>query len=168
MEAGVLVSIAVVLAAIAVGYNMIRSQFYVGVDAGKVVVLRGSPGTVLGFTIREVDGAACVTRSGELTVLDSGRGFPAGCAELTRSDLTASARASVDGGLPPGNRGEAMQALQALVKSGLLPPCDSAASPGSTPPVAPPTTTTVPAPTLGAPAATTAPVTTGQNCRSTN
>lgn len=164
-------TVAVVLAGLAglgFGYNAIRSQYYVGVDGEKVVVLRGSPGTVAGFTIREVDGVACVDRNGGLRLMSVGDTFPTGCVELRRSDLRESARADVEKGLPPGDRGAARQAMRTLVETQLLPPCASAASPGSSAPLAPPTTTTVPAPTLGVPATTAVPVTRGQNCRATN
>ncbi|MFE5285775.1 serine/threonine-protein kinase [Nocardia sp. NPDC056611] len=156
------------LAGLGFGYHAIRSQYYVGVDGEKVVVLRGSPGTVAGFTIREVDGVACVDRNGGLRQMSVGDTFPTGCVALRRSDLRESARADVEKGLPPGDRGAAMQAMRTLVETQLLPPCDRAASPGSGAPLAPPTTTTVPAPTLGVPATTAVPVTSGQNCRAVN
>ncbi|WP_460721438.1 PP2C family protein-serine/threonine phosphatase [Nocardia heshunensis] len=145
-------------AGLTVGYNMIRSNYYVGVDGEKVVVLRGLPGSVLGYSIRDVDQVGCVTRTGELTLSGPDDKFPSGCVQLTRSDLRASGRDSVDKGLPPGSRDDAVKQIRNLVQSELLPPCEKAqpqqpvTTPVPTPPADPnqpgtPVTTTPAAPT---------------------
>ncbi|MFE3983831.1 PP2C family protein-serine/threonine phosphatase [Nocardia tengchongensis] len=112
-------------AGLTVGYNMIRSNYYVGVDGEKVVVLRGLPGSVLGYSIREVDQVGCVTRSGELTLAAPGDKFANGCVPLTREALRPSGRDSVDKGLPPGSRDDAIKQIRNLVSTELLPPCDA-------------------------------------------
>ncbi|MEV6770905.1 PP2C family serine/threonine-protein phosphatase [Nocardia sp. NPDC051030] len=154
-------------AGLTVGYNMIRSNYYVGADGGKIVVLRGLPGSVLGYSIRDVDQLACVTRGGELKMTAPGESFPSGCLELKRNDLRPSGRDSVDKGLPPGSREDAIRQMQNLL-SELLPPCEKptpAPPPVVTPPAGDPAqtnVTTTPAipPTSAAPTTTTAPVTT--------
>ncbi|MVU79829.1 serine/threonine protein phosphatase [Nocardia sp. ET3-3] len=143
-------------AGLTVGYNMIRSNYYVGVDGEKVVVLRGLPGSVLGYSIRDVDQVGCVTRTGELTLAGSSSGFPSGCVQLTRSDLRPSGRDSVDKGLPPGSRDDAVKQIRNLVQSELLPPCEKA-QPTPTPnPTPPPSDSNQPnAPVTTTPAAPT-------------
>ncbi|MEC3914129.1 protein phosphatase 2C domain-containing protein [Nocardia sp. CDC160] len=127
-------------AGLTVGYNMIRSNYYVGVDGEKVVVLRGLPGSVLGYSIRDVDQVGCVTRAGELTLTGAGDKFPAGCAQLTRNDLRPSGRDSVDKGLPPGSRDDAVKQIRNLVQTELLPPCEKPQPPAPSTPVPPPAT----------------------------
>ncbi|MGW4355258.1 hypothetical protein ACWELJ_24545 [Nocardia sp. NPDC004582] len=147
-------------AGLTVGYNMIRSNYYVGVDGEKVVVLRGLPGSVLGYSIRDVDQVGCVTRAGELTLAAPGDKFAAGCVSLTREALRPSGRDSVDKGLPPGSRDDAIKQIRMLVSTELLPPCETKAqapsnpnpSPSPAPPADPnqpgtPVTTTPAAPT---------------------
>ncbi|WP_067573238.1 PP2C family protein-serine/threonine phosphatase [Nocardia acidivorans] len=169
-------------AGLTVGYNMIRSNYYVGAEHDRVVVLRGLPGSVLGYSIRDVDQIACVTRGGDLQLAAPGSDFPSGCRELRLVDLKPTGRDSVDKGLPPGSSDDAVKQLQSLTRNDLLPPCEKP-QPPSTPPATPPSsappvdpnapgvTTTPAAPittapsTPAAPTTTTAPQTPGQNCR---
>ncbi|MCU1640954.1 MAG: Protein-serine/threonine phosphatase [Nocardia sp.] len=178
-------------AGLTVGYNMIRGNYYVGADHDKVVVLRGLPGSVLGYSIRDVDQSACVTRSGDLQLTSPGADFPSGCRSLQLTDLKPTGRDSVDKGLPPGSRDDAVKQLQSLTRNDLLPPCEKqqpVVPPVVTPPVdpnanggsttpAPPTTTTAAGAPAGTgdghqleprspvPSTTIAPQTPGQNCR---
>ncbi|MFB7720636.1 MULTISPECIES: PP2C family protein-serine/threonine phosphatase [unclassified Nocardia] len=183
-------------AGLTVGYNMIRSNYYVGTQDDKVVVLRGLPGSVLGYSIHDVDQIACVTRTGELQISAIGSSFGAGCRELRLLDLKPTGRDSVNKGLPPGSREEAGKQLQALTRNDLLPPCEKAQpqpQPSTTPPSTPvdpnaPVTTTPAVPTTTpaavpggenhpleprktdqpTPTTTTAPQQPGQNCRVTD
>ncbi|MBL1073265.1 serine/threonine-protein phosphatase [Nocardia sp. 2] len=152
-------------AGLAIGYNMVRSNYYVGAENGRVVILRGLPGSVLGFTIRDVDQIACATRSGEIQLADPGAAFPPGCRELTLPDLKSTVQDSVQKGLPGVNRDEAVKQMQNLSgDKGLLPPCEKPVSPPvTTPPPGDPTqsgaATTTPAP----PTTTGVPPTSGEN-----
>lgn len=181
-------------AGLTVGYNMIRGNYYVGAEGDRVVIHRGLPGSVLGFSIRDVNERGCVNRAGELQLVAPDTDFPSGCRELKLIDLKPTGRDSVDKGLPPGSHDDAVKQMRALAERELLPACEKQApvAPNtntntSTTPVDPnaPTTavppTTVP-PQPGAdgngenrplePRKTTPPVTTttapqtpGQNCR---
>ncbi|QLY31084.1 PP2C family protein-serine/threonine phosphatase [Nocardia huaxiensis] len=151
-------------AGLTIGYNMVRSNYYVGAEGGKVVILRGLPGSVLGFTIRDVDQIACATRNGEIQLADPGSAFPPGCRELTLPDLKSTVQDSVQKGLPGVSRDEAVKQMQNLSgDKGLLPPCEKpAAPPVTTPPPGDPNqpgaSTTAAAPTTtGAPATSTPP-----------
>ncbi|MGV9413426.1 PP2C family protein-serine/threonine phosphatase [Nocardia sp. NPDC003693] len=136
-------------AGLTVGYNMIRGNYYVGADGDRVVIHRGLPGSVLGYSIRDVDQRGCVTRGGDLQLVAPDAEFPAGCRELKLIDLKPTGRDSVDKGLPPGSHDDAVKQMQALAERELLPPCEKPAA--STPP---PTTTTPPSDS-NAPASTT-------------
>ncbi|WP_067712570.1 serine/threonine-protein kinase [Nocardia yamanashiensis] len=173
-------AIAGVAAGLLIGYNLIRANYFVAADNGRVVVLRGMPDSVLGLSIRDVDQVGCVTESGELTLVPPGSAFPSGCRELKLADFRATGQYAIAKGLPSGSREEADKQLRSVVERELLPACapsagSAAATPAGTPAPATPTraSTAPPAPTLGAgPATTSVPATgaaqaAGQTCRST-
>ncbi|WP_280438896.1 PP2C family protein-serine/threonine phosphatase [Nocardia cyriacigeorgica] len=179
-----------------VGYKMIRSNYYVGADNDRVVVIRGLPGSILGYSIHEVDLVGCVAADGKLTLVAADQDLPSDCRELKVEDLKQTGRDQVDKGLPPGSLDKAKDQMQVLAERELLPPCDTKSSvpqPGVVaPPVVPPTgpaptTTTAPPPAPapngeGAPPASvtptpapptttappTQPQTAGENCRVTD
>ncbi|MFE7798555.1 PP2C family protein-serine/threonine phosphatase [Nocardia sp. NPDC057440] len=134
-----------------VGYKMIRSNYYVAADNGQVVILRGLPGSVLGYSIHEVDLVGCVKSSGELTLEQPGQDLPPGCRVLKAADLKSTGRTQVDRGLPPTSLDKAKDQMKVLAQDELLPPCpvrEQAPQPGVVPPVAPPPSSTgSPAPT---------------------
>jgi protein phosphatase len=137
-----------------VGYNMIRSNYYVGADNDRVVIMRGLPGSVLGYSIHEVETIACVDPGGALTLLQPGESLPSKCKGLKVSDLKQTGHDQVDKGLPPGSLDEARKQMQMLARNELLRPCPSKESvpqPGVVPPSEPPTQPGVPAPTTVAP-----------------
>ena len=185
--------IAAVAVGLVVGYKMIRNNYYVGADNGNVVIVRGLPGSVLGYSIHEVNQIACVQRDGELGLASPGESFPSGCKQLQVADLEQTGRDKVNNGLPPGALDDARRQLAKLAQQDLLPACTS--TPASTPqptqnpaPTTSPATPTgatpapaqpapasgdghpgAPAPTTTAPATPTtasqAPQTPGENCR---
>ncbi|MEU7630018.1 PP2C family serine/threonine-protein phosphatase [Nocardia sp. NPDC049220] len=161
----ILLAVALVVAVCAgllVGYKMIRSNYYVGADDGSVVILRGLPGSILGYSIHDVNLVGCVTRNGELTLVDQGADLPGACKPLQVSDLKQTGRDQVDKGLPPGSLDKAKDSMTYLAQRELLPPCPGKAlvpQPGVIPPpepVAPAPTTGALAPTAAAPGPTTA------------
>ncbi|WP_328407801.1 PP2C family protein-serine/threonine phosphatase [Nocardia sp. NBC_00403] len=128
-----------------VGYKMIRSNYYVAADNGQVVILRGLPGSVLGYSIHEVDLVGCVKSSGELTLEQPGRDLPPGCRVLKAADLKSTGRTQVDRGLPPTSLDKAKDQMKVLAQDELLPPCpvrEQVPQPGVVPPVAPPPSST--------------------------
>ncbi|MGO4648641.1 PP2C family serine/threonine-protein phosphatase [Nocardia sp. 2YAB30] len=141
-----------------VGYKMIRSNYYVGADDGSVVILRGLPGSILGYSIHDVNLVGCVTRSGELTLADHGDDLPSSCKPLRVGDLKQTGRDQVDKGLPPGSLDKAKDSMTYLAQRELLPPCAAKGSvpqPGvipSTEPAPPGPAGAAPAPTTTAPA----------------
>ncbi|MQY26985.1 PP2C family protein-serine/threonine phosphatase [Nocardia aurantia] len=174
-----------VVAGLAVGYKMIRGNYYVGAENGNVVILRGLPGAVLGYSIHDIDQVSCVDRTGKLTLMSPGAGFPSGCRQLQVTDLKQTGRDKVNNGLPPGSFDSAHRQLETLAHQDLLPACLTvpAQQPVTTPTPTPapvPVDTNAPVPPTGdtppppaetkppAPAPTTIaqpPQTPGENCR---
>ncbi|MFF0817726.1 PP2C family protein-serine/threonine phosphatase [Rhodococcus sp. NPDC003318] len=173
LSLGLVVAVAVGLL---IGRTLIRHNYYVGADDGRVAVLRGVPGSVLGYSLQEVDLVGCVTSTGELS-LESPDAENPSCTVLMVDDLQPSAREQVRAGLPSGSLDDAKDQMHRLTSGDLLPVCE----PTTKTPTATPTTTPAPAPTpepvpgaLPAPVATAEPAapspTTptqipGQNCR---
>ncbi|MGW0181756.1 PP2C family protein-serine/threonine phosphatase [Nocardia sp. NPDC003345] len=159
----VLLALALVLAVgigLVVGYKMIRSNYYVGADNNSVVIMQGLPGSILGYSIHEVNLVGCVTAKDELSLVDSGKPLPEDCRVLEVGDLEQTGRDQVERGLPPGTLDKAKEQMRVLADRELLPVCKknaSAAQPGvvtTTPTPAPPA---APTPTPAAPPASPAP-----------
>lgn len=127
--------VVVVGAGLVVGYKMIRDNYYVGTDNDRVVVMRGLPGSLLGYSIHEVDLVGCVGSDGNLE-LASNTDMPSNCRELVTSDLKQTGRDKVGKGLPPGSLEKAKDQMQVLAGGELLPPCKKSgdAQPGVVPP----------------------------------
>ncbi|MGV9301520.1 hypothetical protein ACWDNU_46200, partial [Amycolatopsis sp. NPDC003676] len=177
--------IAAVAVGLVVGYKMIRSNYYVGADNDQVVVMRGLPGSILGYSIHDVELTGCVNSKGELTLVEVGESAPAGCKKLMVSDLKQTGRDQVQKGLPPDSLDKARDSMKLLQKE-LLPPCpkkESVPQPGVLPTEQPPVTPggaptpgpdqpAAPTTTTPAPTTTTVPPTTpqisGENCRVTD
>ncbi|MFG1790784.1 PP2C family protein-serine/threonine phosphatase [Nocardia sp. NPDC049149] len=153
----VVLAVALVLAVgvgLLVGYKMIRSNYYVGADNGSVVVLRGLPGAVLGYSIHDVNLVGCVTKTGELSLIDPGTGLPSSCRELKVTDLKQTGREQVGKGLPPGSLDRAKEQMRSIAQGELLPPCPAKASvpqPGVVPTPEPAPTPSTATPPTGDP-----------------
>ncbi|MFE1594582.1 PP2C family protein-serine/threonine phosphatase [Nocardia sp. NPDC058705] len=177
--------IAAVAIGLVVGYKMIRSNYYVGADDDRVVVMRGLPGSILGYSIHDVELTGCVNNKGELTLLEAGKSGPSGCKTLMVSDLKQTGRDQVQKSLPPDSLDKARGSMKVLARDELLPVCakkESVPQPGVLPPEqtqVPPGGVPTPGPdqpatptTTPAPATTTAPPTTpqisGADCRVTD
>ncbi|MFC4606203.1 PP2C family protein-serine/threonine phosphatase [Rhodococcus kronopolitis] len=178
--------IAAVVVGLVVGRGLIRGNYYVGANDGQVTILRGVPGSVLGYSLQEVNLVGCVTDTGELSLL-AADAVPTDCAVMTVDDLQPSAREQVRAGLPSGSLDDAKSQMTRLTTSDLLPVCREAApvttptptpAPAPPPPVAPPNPVPGPPPApapapappvaepvLPPPAENGPPQVPGQNCR---
>ncbi|WP_405178982.1 protein phosphatase 2C domain-containing protein [Nocardia sp. NBC_01377] len=137
----IMLAVALVLAVgigLVVGYKMIRGNYYVGADNGQVVIMRGLPGSILGYSIHEVDTVGCVNKSGDLTMLQAGTDLPASCKTLRVNDLKQTGRDQVVKGLPPGSLGKAEDQMRLLAQQELLPPCPPKEQPKPAQPTTPP------------------------------
>lgn len=171
--------IVVVVVGLIVGRTMIRSYYYVGASDDRVTVLRGIPGSVLGYQLQKSAFVGCVADDGTLTLVDPDQ-LPTECRVMKVEDLQPSAREQVRAGLPSGTKDDATEQMRRLAASDLLPVCTPEPAPTPSPAPAPaPAPTGEPAPPAptpeGAPPPTAAPPAEpapapieqvpGQNCR---
>ncbi|SBS76215.1 PP2C-family Ser/Thr phosphatase [uncultured Mycobacterium sp.] len=148
-----------VLAGLAVGRQVIRSNYYVSAHDGTVAIMRGIEGSILTFPLQEPYLLGCLNDRNQLSQISYGQPTDSlGCQLMRLQDLRPSERAQVTAGLPAGSLDDAIGQLRELAHSSLLPPC--APPPSSTPtttpaPSAPPAPG--PSPTSAPPAPTSAP-----------
>ncbi|GAB2646021.1 PP2C family serine/threonine-protein phosphatase [Prescottella soli] len=170
--------VVLVAGGLVVGRSMIRNYYYVGASDEQVTVLRGVPGSVLGYSLQDSALVGCITDSGILTIVDPNT-RPSDCRVLKVDDLQPSAREQVRAGLPSGSQDDATEQMRRLAANDLLPLCVPEPTPVPTPT---PTPAPAPAPApAGEPAPPPAPTTAapppatptpapieqipGQNCR---
>ena len=152
-----------VLAGLAVGRDVIRSNYYVSAHDGTVAIMRGIQGSILGVRLQEPYLLGCLNDHNELSQISIGQATAnLDCQLLRLQDLRPSERTQVSAGLPAGTLDNAIGQLRELAHSSLLPPC--APPPTPTPTPAPAPTSGVPAP---APAPAPRPVTPAPSPRST-
>ncbi|KUI21505.1 serine/threonine protein phosphatase [Mycobacterium sp. GA-1285] len=125
----------VVLAGLAVGREIIRSNFYVTADDDIVSIMRGVPGSILGYPLQEPYRQGCLTERNGLTLISPDQ-EPRDCQPLRVSDLKPSEQRQVISGLPTGSEDEAITQINQLARDSLLPVC--------APPPPPPPRTTAP------------------------
>ncbi len=133
--------IAVIAVGLVVGRMVVRNNYYVGADDGRVAVMRGVPGSVLGYSLQEANLVGCVTDDGDLTLVPSGNTT---CTVLTVDALQPSAREQVRAGLPSGSLEDAKSQMQRLADGDLLPVCTPVET--TTPTPAPPAPAVTPTP----------------------
>ncbi|CAN5809687.1 protein phosphatase 2C domain-containing protein [soil metagenome] len=130
-----------VFAGLAVGREIIRSNYYVTENAGTVSIMRGISGSILGYPLQEPYLLGCLNDRNELSQISYGQPVDSlDCKLMRLQDLRPSERAQVAAGLPAGSLDDAISQLRELARSSLLPICAPA-------PAKPTTTTTAPAPT---------------------
>jgi protein phosphatase len=155
-----------VLAGLAVGREIIRSNYYVSAHDGTVAIMRGVQGSILGYRLQEPYLLGCLNDRNELSQISYGQATAGlGCQLMRLQDLRPSERTQVSAGLPAGSLDDAISQLRELSRSSLLPPCPPPAppTPVATPSPAPssaPTPSPAPSPRTSPPASTTAPRTT--------
>ncbi len=126
----ILVGVVVVLGIIGLvgSFLWVRSQYFVGEDAGQVVVYRGVDGSVLGLQLSTVQEGSCQPGLN-------------GCSPLMVEDLVPAARDQVVAGIRAGSLDDA-RAVIARLAGQMLPPCGTedttpSTTPGTTPTSAP-------------------------------
>ncbi|UUO02119.1 protein phosphatase 2C domain-containing protein [Mycolicibacterium novocastrense] len=112
----------VVLAGLAVGREIIRSNFYVTAHDGVVSIMRGVPGSILGYPLQEPYRRGCLTERNGLTLISPGQ-EPRDCQPLRVSDLKPSEQRQVIAGLPTGSEDQAITQINQLARDSLLPIC---------------------------------------------
>jgi PPM family protein phosphatase len=135
-----------VLAGLAIGRAIIRSNYYVAEYNGMVAILRGIQGSLLGMSLHEPYLIGCLNARNELSLIGSRQsGGHLDCRLMQLKDLRPPERAQVQAGLPAGTLDDAIGQLRQLSASSLLPPCP------------PPRATSPPGPQVPATGGTTGP-----------
>ena len=130
----------VVLTGLAVGREIVRSNYYVTEHDGTVSIMRGVQGSFLGLALQEPYLLGCLNARNELSLISAGQSTDnLDCRMLGVNDMRPSERAQVVAGLPSGTLDDAIGQIEELARSSVLPTC---ATRTSTP------TTTTPAPHL--------------------
>jgi serine/threonine protein phosphatase PrpC len=133
--AGVLL-VLVVLAGLAIGRYIVRSNYYVSEYAGTVSIMRGVQGSFIGFALQEPYLLGCLNARNELSLISYGQSRDnLDCRLLGVADMRPSERAQVIAGLPTGTLDDAIAQIEELAHSSVLPPCvpPGPAAPAPTP-----------------------------------
>ena len=140
MLIGLVLGILLVLAALAVGRQVIRSYYYVTDYAGAVSIMQGIQVSILGMPLHQPYSQGCLNSRNQLSVIRFGTVVGNNdCRLMKPSDLAESARAQVAAGLPVGTLEQANAQLRRLSTESLLPLCPlaRAQAPAPTPSAAP-------------------------------
>ncbi|BBY81078.1 serine/threonine-protein phosphatase [Mycolicibacterium pulveris] len=112
----------VVLAGLAIGREVVRSNYYVSGHDGVVSIMRGVPGSFLGYSLQEVYRQGCLTPHNGLNLVSPGQ-TPENCQLFRVEDLKPSERYQVEAGLPTGSEDQAISQITQLARDSLLPVC---------------------------------------------
>jgi protein phosphatase len=128
-----------VLAGMAIGRAIIRSNYYVAEHNGMVSILRGVQGSLLGMSLHEPYLVGCLDARNDLSVISyKDTDGHLNCHLMQLQDLKPAARAQVQAGLPTGTLDNAIGQLRELSSNSLLSPCPpprATSPPGSPAPV---------------------------------
>lgn len=124
-------------AGVFVANSIVKGNYYVGADNDRVTVLRGLPGSVLGYSLQSVELVGCLSEDGDVT-LSSPDDQATDCDPFDVEDLAPAARQQVSAGLPSGSLSDARGQVTRLASGDLLPLCATEPEPVPTPTPAPP------------------------------
>jgi serine/threonine protein phosphatase PrpC len=114
----------VVLAGLAIGREIVRSNYYVSEHDGTVSIMRGVQGSFLGIALQEPYLLGCLNARNELSLISAGQAKDnLGCRMLGVNDMRPSERAQVIAGLPSGTLDDAIAQIEELARSSVLPTC---------------------------------------------
>jgi protein phosphatase len=131
-----------VLVGLAIGREIVRSNYYVTEHDGTVSIMQGVQGSFLGLALQEPYLLGCLNARNELSLITAGQSMDnLDCRMLSVNDMRPSERAQVIAGLPSGTLDDAIHQIEELARSSVLPTCAP-----RTP--TPATTTTSPTPHL--------------------
>jgi serine/threonine protein phosphatase PrpC len=114
----------VALAGLAIGREIVRSNYYVSEHDGTVSIMRGVQGSFLGLALQEPYLLGCLNARNELSLISAGQAKNnLGCHMLGVNDMRPSERAQVIAGLPSGTLDDAIAQIEELARSSVLPTC---------------------------------------------
>ena len=114
----------VVLSGLAIGREIVRSNYYVTEHDGTVSIMQGVQGSFLGLALQEPYLLGCLNARNELSLIRAGQSTDnLDCRMLGVNDMRPSERAQVVAGLPSGTLDEAISQIEELARSSVLPTC---------------------------------------------
>ncbi|MBX7433769.1 protein phosphatase 2C domain-containing protein [Mycobacterium sp. Y57] len=142
------VLVLVVLAGLAVGREIVRSNYYVGEHEGTVSIMRGVQGSFLWLSLQEPYLLGCLNARNELSLISADQSLDnLDCRLLNVDDMRPSERAQVIAGLPSGSLDQAISQIEELSRSSVLPVCPPPPTSTSRTPTTTAATTTATPPT---------------------
>ncbi|MEB4209252.1 PP2C family protein-serine/threonine phosphatase [Mycobacterium sp. 94-17] len=132
------VGLAVLLAfaGLTVGWWIIQRNYYVAEYSGRISIVRGIQGTLLGVPLQQPYLVGCLNARNELSLISYGQSAgQSNCQPMTLQDLRRPGQVQVQTGLPGGSLDQAESQLRQLLAEYLLPICPSprATSPPGSP-----------------------------------
>jgi serine/threonine protein phosphatase PrpC len=157
----VALAVLLVFAGLTVGWWVIQRNYYVAEYNGRVSIVRGIQGTLVGVPLQQPYLVGCLSTRNELSLISYGQsGGHSNCQLMTLQDLRRPGQVQVQTGLPGGSLDQAESQLRQLLAEYLLPICPPprATSPPGSPITGSPTTessvtASPPPPTTSAPSA---------------
>lgn len=122
----VVLLVLVLLTGLAIGREIVRNNYYVSEHDGTVSIMRGVPGSILGYSLQEPYRQGCLTARNGLTLISPGQ-QPRDCSLFRVGDLKQSEQRQVISGLPTGSEDEAIDQINQLARDSLLPICQKPA-----------------------------------------
>jgi protein phosphatase len=136
MFVAIAVALLLVFAGLTVGWWVIQRNYYVAEYSGRISIVRGIQGTLLGVPLQEPYLVGCLNTRNELSLISYGQsGDHNNCRLMTLQDLRRPGQVQVQTGLPGGSLDQAESQLRQLLAEYLLPICPSprATSPPGSP-----------------------------------
>jgi len=123
----------VVLAGLAVGREIVRSNYYVTEHDGTVSIMRGVQGSFLGLALQEPYRLGCLNVRNDLSLINADQPRDKlDCRMLSVNDIRPSERAQVIAGLPSGSLDDAIAQIEDLAHNSVLPTCVTPPPPRTT------------------------------------
>jgi PPM family protein phosphatase len=139
MLIAVVVLILVVLAGLAIGREIVRSNYYVTQHDGTVSIMRGVQGSFLGYQLQEPYLLGCLNERNDLSLISAQQSRDSlDCRMLNVNDMRPSERAQIIAGLPSGSLDNAIGQIEQLARDSVLPTCPTRTPPPPPPPTAAP------------------------------
>jgi serine/threonine protein phosphatase PrpC len=118
------VAVLLVLAGLGVGWWVIQRNYYVADYNGRVSIVRGIQGTLLGIPLQRPYLVGCLNTRNELSLVSYGQSDGrANCQLMALQDLRRPGQVQVQTGLPGGSLDQAESQLRQLLAEYLLPIC---------------------------------------------
>ena len=136
MFVAIALALLLVFAGLTVGWWVIQRNYYVAEYSGRISIVRGIQGTLLGVPLQEPYLVGCLNTRNELSLISYGQsGDHNNCRLITLQDLRRPGQVQVQTGLPGGSLDQAESQLRQLLAEYLVPICPSprATSPPGSP-----------------------------------